>query len=318
MWSIGQLKQKAKFAFKANYWKTVIVTLLLVLILGGGSAGSSASTMTSSMKQNNTIYGNSMTPYGGDSVITSQSAAMFQYVIARAWLVAIIVIAVIIAIVIAILLKVFIGNPVLMGASRFYYKNLHKQAEIKEVGYGFDRSYRNVVKIMFFKDLYTFLWSLLFIVPGVVKSYEYKMIPFILAEHPDLPMDQVFSLSRQMTDGYKGKAFLLDLSFIGWEILSVCSGGIVGIFYVDPYLSQTHAALYEQLAYAPRTNPDETLYTEETQQNGGQTTEAMTDQPYYGNSNPYQGATDTETTESAESAENTENNHTQEEEDTEL
>lgn len=59
----------------------------------------------------------------------------------------------------------------------------------------------NSVKILFFRDLYTILWSLLFIIPGIVKGYEYRMIPYILAEHPDMEMKQAFALSREMMDG---------------------------------------------------------------------------------------------------------------------
>lgn len=100
---------------------------------------------------------------------------------------------------------------------------------------------------MFFRDLYTFLWSLLFVIPGIVKFYEYRMIPYLLAQYPDMPMEQAFETSRRLMDGNKWKAFVLDLSFILWFLLSGITGGLVGLFYVQPYFEQTSAALYDAI-----------------------------------------------------------------------
>ena len=75
------------------------------------------------------------------------------------------------------------------------------------------------------------------------------MMPYILAEDPDMPTKEVFAMSREMMRGQKWKAFVLDLSFLGWGILSLLTLGIVGIFYVNPYRNMTNAALYERLRY---------------------------------------------------------------------
>lgn len=158
------------------------------------------------------------------------------------------VIILIIVVALAILIATFIFSPLEVGARRFYLKNLNQPAEVKEVAYAFDNSYKNVVKILFFRNLYTFLWSLLFVIPGIVKSYEYMMIPYLLAENPELTQEQAFALSKQMMTGNKWKTYVLHLSFIGWDILSGCTLGILGIFYVEPYRNQTYAALYEELS----------------------------------------------------------------------
>ena len=102
---------------------------------------------------------------------------------------------------------------------------------------------------MFFRDLYTVLWTLLLIIPGIVKSYEYQMIPYLLAENPQMTKEQAFAESKRMMTGQKWRAFVLDLSFIGWNILSALTLGILGIFYVQPYMDATHAALYETHRY---------------------------------------------------------------------
>lgn len=108
---------------------------------------------------------------------------------------------------------------------------------------GFKGNYFNVVKIMFLMDLKTLLWLFLFIVPGVIKAYEYSMIPYLLAENPNLSASQAFSLSKQMTTGQKMDLFVLDLSFLGWIILgALCCG--IGLLFVQPYPEATKAEVY--------------------------------------------------------------------------
>ena len=85
---------------------------------------------------------------------------------------------------------------------------------------------------------------MLFVIPGIIKAYEYRMIPFILAENPDIKMEDAFALSKRMMDNEKLNAFVLDISFIGWMILGALSCGIFHIFYVNPYYQLTNAELY--------------------------------------------------------------------------
>ena len=96
-------------------------------------------------------------------------------------------------------------------------------------------------------DLFTYLWSLLFVIPGIIKGYEYRMIPYILAENPGIDYREAFAASKQMMDGNKWKAFVLDLSFFGWNFLSIFTCGILAIFYVMPYIYMTNAELYVAL-----------------------------------------------------------------------
>ena len=77
-----------------------------------------------------------------------------------------------------------------------------------EISYGFKSNYLNIVKIMFFRSLFTVLWGLLFIIPGIIKAYEYSMIPYLLSENPDMDMQQAFDESRRMTYGQKWQIFV--------------------------------------------------------------------------------------------------------------
>ena len=134
-----------------------------------------------------------------------------------------------------------------MGAKKFMLTNLNEKAEIRELAYAFDSNYKNIAKTLFFRDLYLVLWTFLFIIPGIVKAYEYFMIPYLLIENPDLTKEEAFALSKQMMKGQKWRTFVLSLSFFGWDILSVCTLGLLNTFYVAPYRNLTFAALFEEL-----------------------------------------------------------------------
>ena len=95
--------------------------------------------------------------------------------------------------------------------------------------------------------LQVILWSLLLIVPGIIKSYEYAMVPFIAADHPEMKKKEVFALSKQMMTGHKWDLFVFDLSFLGWNILSVLTADILGFLYVFPYKKAAMAEVYTAL-----------------------------------------------------------------------
>ena len=98
----------------------------------------------------------------------------------------------------------------------------------------------------FLRSLYVFLWSLLFIIPGIIKSYAYAMTPFILAENPNLSASRAIQLSEDMMDGHKGDLFILDLSFIGWNLLAAMTMNL-GNIALNPYKNASYAAFYRQI-----------------------------------------------------------------------
>jgi uncharacterized membrane protein len=111
---------------------------------------------------------------------------------------------------------------------------------------GFDDYGRNLGGLLW-RDLFIWLWSLLFIIPGIVKSYAYFAAPYILSEFAAVRPTDAIKLSMRMTDGYKGELFVLDLSFIGWNMLSALTLGLLGILYVNPYYYTSKAGFYEEL-----------------------------------------------------------------------
>lgn len=263
MWKRSEIKQRAKFTFKRNYWKCVLISLLFALFVGGGTGGSFASAGGNGVDEESRVTLHQDTDDDTDLYLDLSEDADYQKIkesvetemgktAMAAFAVTVVIVFLIIffiVLAIAIVLDAFLFNPLEVGCDRFYLRNLNEPGQISSIGYAFDNNYKNIVKTMFFRDLFTFLWSLLLIIPGIVKSYEYQMIPYLLADNPQMTKEQAFAESRRMMSGQKWRAFVLDLSFLGWNILSLLTFGILGIFYVQPYRDATHAALYEALRY---------------------------------------------------------------------
>jgi uncharacterized membrane protein len=274
MWTRAELKDKAKRALDRNYWKIVLVSLIILFISGGMSGGGSSQITNrfesdSSYEENNgnildleDMFSDSGTKddefdYYEEDLFDDYNEFDDEYsddlnsgeVLAFAGIIVVIVVAVIIIItVIGFVYGAFLLNPIDVGVKRFLFKSLNEKAELKELSFAFDNNYKNVIKILFIRDIKILLWTLLFIIPGIVKGYEYYMMPYLLAENPNLTKEEAFRLSKQMMTGNKWKTFVLELSFIGWDILSAITCGIVGIFFVNPYKFLTYAALYEELS----------------------------------------------------------------------
>lgn len=122
----------------------------------------------------------------------------------------------------------------------------NKSINISELFNGFlnDIGSRIVLGIM--QSLFIFLWSLLFVIPGIVKAYGYSMAYFISVDHPEMDWRACLSESERLMTGKKMKLFLLDLSFIGWIILGALAFGI-GTLWVIPYQSTARACFYEDV-----------------------------------------------------------------------
>lgn len=257
MWTRKELKERAKEALKRNYWKIVLVSLIGMLIGGGlGSSGISGGgsdirdMASDNVKEHFTEHENDDVDWEGAEAVQDdiQMDIRPQDIVAVAFTVIVVLIVTAIVLAIGIALDVLLLNPVQVGINRFMVKSLDDTARIAEVGYTFDHNYKNGVKVMFFKDLYVVLWSLLFIVPGIYKAYQYRMVPYILGENPDMTYQEVLQRSKDMMDGQKWDAFVLDLSFILWHMLGGITSGLAEIFYVAPYVNLTDAALYSRLS----------------------------------------------------------------------
>jgi hypothetical protein len=279
-WKRKEIKEKGKNTFKANFWKCV-ATALILAIVGGGSAGAfgggghafSHRDEDGNTHMINVVDADWNFEFDTDMVLDTgnDDQAEAEADVAEAQdeieadreelenmeipTEAMIAFAVVMAVAslfimaIALAVDAFIANPLELGCKRFFRRNLDEPAAMSNIAFAFDSNYKNICKTMFLRDVYIVLWSLLFLIPGIIKSYEYKMIPYLLSENPDMPMEEVFAESKRLMTGNKWKAFVLDLSFILWDIASALTCGIVGIFWVAPYKASTQAALYEAVKY---------------------------------------------------------------------
>ena len=228
MWNRAELKMRGNMAFKKNYVSAVVVALLMG-IFGTVSGESSARRVS----ENSDIYSGNLFNVG---MITGLLAGIATVVI-----------------LIVLVAKVFVGNLLKMGGYRFFILNQTAQPGIGTLLDGFRSGhYVNIVLTMFLRDLFTALWSLLLVVPGIVKHYDYLMVPYIIAENPAMDYKEAFQISKQMMDGEKMEAFIMDLSFLGWYLLSAVTCGLLAIFYVNPYVQASFAEMYtfnKQKAY---------------------------------------------------------------------
>jgi len=148
---------------------------------------------------------------------------------------------------IILLFDIFIGNTLIVGKRRFFMENRIKNGFRTPIGtmlYCYKKGlFGKTVKIMFFRDLYIFLWMFT-VVGGIIKYYEYRAIPYILADNLQLSKKEIFKLSKSIMNGYKWKFFVLDLSFVLWNILESLTFGIAGIFYIVPYIAATKTEAY--------------------------------------------------------------------------
>ena len=219
MWTRAMLKTNARAALKKNYVNVVIASLIFAFISGAFGSSSAGNRGASSLN-------------AGD--LSKELIAFLTMLLG----------IIIILGIIWILLTIFIFNPLKVGVQKFFIENHYSNSGLSSLLWAFKTNYSNTVKTMFLMQVYLFLWSLLFAIPGIIKGYSYRLVPFILADNPDMDPDDAITLSREMMNGQKFEVFVLDLSFFLWWILSSITFNIVGILYVFPYIYATDAELY--------------------------------------------------------------------------
>jgi len=142
----------------------------------------------------------------------------------------------------------FIYMPLSVGVS-YTFNRLYAEGDNNVTGNLFRDSldgYLRNVWGMFLMFIFVFLWSLLFLIPGIIKAYSYAMTPYILKDYPELSANQAINLSRKMMKGHKLDLFILQLSFIGWWILTLFTAGI-GTLWLMPYMMTAQAAFYQDI-----------------------------------------------------------------------
>lgn len=252
MWTRAELKENARTALKLYYWWAFLVCFIAGL-LGGGSGGggslnisnSFGNSGSSSSSYNSSGYGSSY-DYGGSystPKMDSETAALLAMVAAVG------VVVILVVFVAGVCFRAFVSNVVQVGKLNFFLESRYTgvSAGVGRLFFGFSKGkYLNIVKTMFLKQLFEGLWTLLLIIPGIIKHYEYYMVPYLLADEPALDRKEAFRLSKEMMHGNKFDTWVLELSFIGWYLLGVLAC-FIGVLFVNPYAEATYAELYLRL-----------------------------------------------------------------------
>lgn len=253
----------AKAALQRNYWRSVAAGLLLAVSLGGlgfrvnlnfrmpdfSVVRDGFSDISASAGELERALGEMRLPGASEifeglhSAISAQDFALLLGVFG------LIAIVGLLGGFLAIAFRTFVGNPLSLGGYRFFVKNLDEAEGFSGLGCGFSSGlYMRNVGILFLQKLYIFLWSLLFLVPGIMKHYSWYFVPYLTATHPEMDRRTVFAASEALTQGHRMELFVMELSFLGWDILNTFTAGILGIFWLNPYRQGAFAAAYKTLA----------------------------------------------------------------------
>lgn len=251
MWSRYELKRRAKEVLRRCFWPAVFVCFISALLCGefNSNRGSTNSNHSNSYIWDQDEYVSDAQGTATDIGINlGKRVGMTISGILTGGLAPLFIIAGMLFFVLGVIVLVLIGAPIMVGANRFFMCSRERQTGISEILYAFKSGgVMNVVLTMFIMRVKILLWTLLLIIPGVIKSYEYMLVPYILSENPTMDQARVFELSRGMMNGQKWNAFVLDLSFILWAMLGAVTCGLANILFVNPYRAATAAELYSVL-----------------------------------------------------------------------
>ena len=220
-----ELRVKAWESLKGKYWMAFFVTLVLGLLVSVGSG------MVSCSKDMMNIV-TAVDPSEMDStmklgalVITGSSLVICF---------------------IGFLINLLVGNAATVGLSNYFIKNTDSKPLFKDAFSGFKVKYGRNIGTLLLIGIKTVLWTCLFIIPGIIKSFEYSIIPYILADDAEISSKDAFKKAKQMMKGNKWRLFKLEFSFIGWFLLCVITLGI-GTFFLIPYVNAAAAEFYVEL-----------------------------------------------------------------------
>ena len=220
-----ELRRKAWDSLKGKYWRAFAVILVTGLI---GSVGNAFVTFGQQLGE---VLG-MVDPAELDSTMLIGALVLSGVVIISA--------------IIGALFSIFVTNAITVGVSNYFIKNTDSKPSFGDAFSGFRVKYGRNIGTLLLAGIKTVLWALLFIIPGIIKAYEYAIIPYILADDAEISSKDAFKKAKQMMKGNKWRLFKLEFSFIGWSILCVLTLGI-GVFFLIPYVNAATAEFYVEL-----------------------------------------------------------------------
>ena len=235
----ADFRGEARDALRGKWTPAVLVGLAAVLLgATGNGIGVNFERGTDYAKANLTFAGNTVYTIGRFSADSSMIKEFFSGVA-----IYVLVIGSILAVV-----QFILGCITAIGYAKFHLDLVDGEEELKAgTLFHYLPQWKTMLAAGILKSVYTFLWTLLFIVPGIVAGYRYAMTSFILAENPELRASEAIARSKEMMDGQKWRMLCLDFSFIGWIILSSFTLGI-GQLWLNPYQRAAQAAFYRDVS----------------------------------------------------------------------
>lgn len=223
MFTRQEYKKRAWQILSKSYWIAFLMCLIYAVVTGG---------INFSYNYNRNSFSNNDFGYSNFNPFIFLSVFLMLFCI---------------GFVIGAVFALFLVNPLTVSKSKFFINNSSGKGELETIFYSFKKGkYLNIVGTMGWRSLIIILWSLLFIIPGIIKGYAYCLVPYILADNPNINYKDALRLSNEMTKGYKFDIFVLQLSFIGWYLLGLLCC-CIGVFFVTPYYEQTFAEMYISL-----------------------------------------------------------------------
>lgn len=220
-----ELRAKAWNSLKGKYWKAFLVVLVLGMLVSAGTG-----LVTGAQNLTNIANLVDLSQMDSEMELGVRVISVTALVICLAGL----------------LISILVGNAATVGQSHYFLRNTGSNPSFADAFYGFKVKYGRNVGALFVMGIKLALWSLLFVIPGVIKSYEYAIIPYILADDPEISSRDAFKKAKQMMKGNKWRLFKLNFSFIGWEILCGLTLGL-GTFFLLPYIHAANAEFYAEL-----------------------------------------------------------------------
>ena len=146
------------------------------------------------------------------------------------------------------IISILITGAVYVGVQGYFLKLVRGQmTDLASVFNGFKNDFVGNFLLGFMQALFIFLWSLLFLIPGIIATYSYSMVYYIKNDHPEYSWNECLKVSKQMMKGYKWKLFCLQFSFIGWYFVIIFIPFGIGSLFLAPYTTTATAAFYEEL-----------------------------------------------------------------------
>ena len=150
---------------------------------------------------------------------------------------------------IGVVISILISGPLMLGLVACFLKLVRSEPFSFEGLFDGFKNFTPAFILMLLTGIFTFLWSLLLIVPGIIAGYRYYMAFYILSDNPQMSGKEALEASKKMMNGFKGKLFLLHLSFIGWALLCLLTLGI-GYLWLTPYIQTSTSNFYQNLKEA--------------------------------------------------------------------